>query len=51
MKHSIRKTALLCGAALLASPVLAADVTPDRLANTPELRDQRHALVLFVFGL
>jgi alcohol dehydrogenase (cytochrome c) len=22
-----------------------------RLVNTPELRDQRHALVLFVFGL
>src|SRR5262252_4301691 len=33
MKRSIRKAALLCGAALLASPALAADVTPDRLAN------------------
>src|SRR5215813_5345782 len=33
MKRPIRKAALLCGAALLASPALAADVTPDRLAN------------------
>src|SRR5438093_13382227 len=33
MKRSIRKTALLCGAALLASPALAADVTAERLAN------------------
>src|SRR5262245_43933683 len=33
MQCSIRKAALLCGAALLASPALAADVTPDRLAN------------------
>src|SRR5205085_6914737 len=33
MKQATRKTALLCGAALLASPALAADVTPDRLAN------------------
>src|SRR5258706_9180316 len=33
MKHSIRKATLLCGAALLAWPALAADVTPDRLAN------------------
>jgi len=33
MEQATRKTALLCGAALLASPVLAADVTPDRLAN------------------
>src|SRR3954471_15553837 len=33
MKRSIRKAALLCGAAMLASPALAADVTADRLAN------------------
>ena len=33
MKRSIRKAALLCGAAMLTSPALAADVTPDRLAN------------------
>src|SRR5258705_5547740 len=33
MKRSIRKTALLGGAAMLASPALAADGTPDRLAN------------------
>src|SRR3954462_4242611 len=33
MKQATRKVALLCGAALLASPALAADVTPDRLAN------------------
>src|SRR6266436_3773747 len=33
MKRSMQKTALLCGAAMLAWPVLAADVTPDRLAN------------------
>src|SRR5499427_5825308 len=33
MKHSIRKAALLCGAAIVAWPALAADVTPDRLAN------------------
>ena len=33
MRQTIRKTALLCGAALLASPALAADVTPERLAN------------------
>ena len=26
-------------------------VSRGRLANTPELRDQRHALVLYVFGL
>src|SRR5262245_23630569 len=33
MKQTIRKTALLCSAVLLASPAFAADVTPDRLAN------------------
>jgi alcohol dehydrogenase (cytochrome c) len=33
MRKAIRKAALLCGAAMLASPALAADVTPDRLAN------------------
>jgi hypothetical protein len=26
-------------------------VSRNRLVNTPELREQRHALVLFVFGL
>src|SRR5438132_4959375 len=33
MKHSIRKAALLCGAAIAAWPAFAADVTPERLAN------------------
>ena len=33
MKNSIRKAALLCGGAIAAWPALAADVTPERLAN------------------